>query len=60
MIYHNTLLSNSLKSPMQNLQSGSVRSDLPMSRTARKQIGLDAEELRIFARMNTCPNMITI
>ena len=47
MIYHNTPLSSSLQSPMQILQSRSARSDLPMSNVARKQIGLDPEQLRI-------------
>ena len=46
MVYHSTPLSNSLQSPMQILSSRSVRSDLPMSNTARKQLGLDFEDLR--------------
>ena len=46
MIYHNTPLSSSLQSPMQILQSRSARSDLPMSNAARKQLGLDPEQLR--------------
>ena len=49
MIYHNTPLTSSLKSPMQILKSRSARSDLPMSNAARKQLGLDSEDLR-----NTC------
>ena len=46
MIYHNTPLSSSVQSPMQILQSRSVRSDLPMSNAARKQLGLDPDQLR--------------
>ena len=46
MVYRNTLLSSSLQSPMQILASRSARSDLPMSNMARKQKGLDCEQLR--------------
>ena len=46
MVYYNTTLSSSLWSPMQILSSRSARSDLPMPNTARKQIGLDCEDLR--------------
>ena len=46
MVYHNTPLSNSLCSPMQILASRSARSNLPISNAARKQLGLDCEELR--------------
>ena len=46
MVYHNTPLSNSLSSPMQILTSRSPRSSLPMSYAARKQKGLDCEDLR--------------
>ena len=46
MIYSNTPLTSSLKSLMQILRSRSTRSDLPMSNAARKQIGLDSEDLR--------------
>ena len=46
MVYHNTPLSSSLGSKMQILSSRSVRSELPMSNTARKQLGLDCEGLR--------------
>ena len=45
MIYHNTPLIGSLQSPMQILQSRSARSDLPMSNTARQQLGLQSEKL---------------
>ena len=46
MIYHNNPLSSSLQSPMQILQSRSAKSNLPMSNVARKQLGLDPEQLR--------------
>ena len=51
MIYHNTPLTSSLQSPMQILQSRSVRSQLSMSNAARKQLDLDAKQLR-----NKCKN----
>ena len=47
MIYRNTPLSSNLQSPMQMLQSRTVRSQLPMSNTARQQLVLQAEKLRI-------------
>ena len=46
MVYCNTPLSSNLQSPMQILASRSARSDLPMSNMARKQKGLDCEQLR--------------
>ena len=46
MVYRNTPLSSNLQSPMQILASRSARSDLPMSNVARKQKGLDCEQLR--------------
>ena len=46
MVYCSTPLTSSLWSPMQILSSRSARSDLPMSNTARKQLGLDGEDLR--------------
>ena len=46
MVYCNTPLSSKLQSPMQILTSRSARSDLPMSNVARKQKGLDCEQLR--------------
>ena len=39
-------MSSNLQSPMQILTSRSARSDLPMSNVARKQKGLDCEQLR--------------
>ena len=46
VVYHNTPLSSSLWSPMQILSSRSARSDLPMSKAGRKQLGIDCEDLR--------------
>ena len=46
MVYCNTPLSNSLHSPMQILTSRSARLNLPLSNAARKQLGLDCEDLR--------------
>ena len=60
MVYCNTPLSSSLQSPMQILSSRSVRSELPMSNTARKQLGLDCEDLRSKYKMNTCHYMTFI
>ena len=40
MIYHNTLLTVIMKSPMQILQGRNARSDFPMSNAARKQLGI--------------------
>ena len=46
MVYHNTPLSNNFHSPMQILASRSASSNLPISDAARKQLGLDCEDLR--------------
>ena len=46
MVCHNTPLSNSLQSLMQILSSRFARSGLPISGAARKQLGLDCEDLR--------------
>ena len=44
MIYHNTPLANTSKSPMQMLQQRSARSQLPMSNAARRRLGIVAEQ----------------
>ena len=46
MIYTNTPLSSQLQSPMQILPSRATRSNLPLSNAARKQMGIQSEELR--------------
>ena len=44
MIYHNTPLASTSKSPMQMLQQKSARSQLPMSNAARRRLGIAAEQ----------------
>ena len=44
MIYRNTSLPSNLQSPMQMLESRTVRSQLPMSNAARHQLGLQTEK----------------
>ena len=44
MIYCNTPLASTSKSPMQMLQQRSTRSQLPMSNVARRQLGIAAEQ----------------
>ena len=45
MIYHNTPLASTSKSPMQMLQQRSARSQLPMSYVAKRQLGIAVEQL---------------
>ena len=47
IIYHNTPLSSTMQCPMQMLQNRIARSQLPMYHTARKQLGLSSEQLRV-------------
>ena len=44
MIYCNTPLANTSKSPMQMLQQRSAQSQLPMSNVARRRLGIVAEQ----------------
>ena len=44
MIYHNTPLSSTSKSPIQMLQQRSVRLQLPMFNAARRRLGIIAEQ----------------
>ena len=46
MAYRNTPLSSQLQSSMQILSSRATRSSLPLSNAARKQMGIQSEELR--------------
>ena len=55
VIYRNSPLPSNLQSPMQMLQSRTVRSQLPMSNTARQQLGLQAERLRIKSKNEQLP-----
>ena len=45
MIYHNTPLASTSKSPMPMLHQRSARSQLPMSNTARRQLGIAIDQL---------------
>ena len=55
MIYHNTPLASNLQSPMQMLQSRTVRSQLPMSYAARNQLGLQTEKLKLKTKNEHLP-----
>ena len=55
MIYRDTPLSNQLQSPMQILHSQTARSQLPISNAARKQHGLDPEQLRVKSKNEQLP-----
>ena len=44
MIYCNTPLASTSKSPMQMLQQRSARSQLPMTNAARRRLGIVAEQ----------------
>ena len=50
MIYHKMPLTSILQSPMQILQNRVVRSQLPMSNSARRQLGLEADKVRTKSR----------
>ena len=56
MVYCNTPLSSNLQLPMQILTSRSARSNLPMSNAARKQKGLDCEQLRTKPKYEHMPS----
>ena len=56
MIYHNMPLTSNLQSPMQILQNRTIRSQLPMSNSARRQLGLEAEKLRIKTKNENLPS----
>ena len=56
MMCHNTPFSGSMQSLMQILQSRSARSDLPMSNTARQQLGLQPEKLRTVNKNEHLPS----
>ena len=47
MIYQNTPLTSNMKSLMHILQNRIARSQLPISNSARRQLGLETEKLRI-------------
>ena len=55
MIYCNTPLTSNLQSPMQILQNRVARSQLPMSNSARRQLGLEAEQVRTKTKNENLP-----
>ena len=55
MVYHSTPLSNILSSPMQILTSRTARSSLPISHAARKQKGVECEDLRTHCKNEHLP-----
>ena len=55
MIYCNMPLTSNLQSPMQILQNRVDRSQLPMSNSARRQFGLEAEKVRTKAKNENMP-----
>ena len=56
MIYRNTPLSSNLQSPIQMLQSRTVRSQLAMSNAERQQLGLQRERLKIKIKNEHLPS----
>ena len=56
MIYCNMPLASNLQSPMQILQNRTARSQLPMSHSARRHLGLEAEKLRIKTKNENLPS----
>ena len=56
MIYHNTPLTSNMQYPMQILQNRAARSQLPMSNSARRQLGLEMEKLRIKMKNENLPS----
>ena len=56
MIYQSTPLTSNMQSPMQILQNRTARSQLPMSNSARRQLGLDTEKLRIKMKNENLPS----
>ena len=56
MIYQNTPLTSNMQSPMQILQNRTARSELPMSNSARRQLGLETEKLRMKMKNENLPS----
>ena len=56
MIYWNTPLTSNLQSLMQILQNRTARSQLPMSNSARRQLGLETEKLQIKTKNENLPS----
>ena len=55
MIYNNMPLTSNLQSPMQILQNKTSRLQLPMSNSARRQLGLEAEKARTKTKNENLP-----
>ena len=55
MIYHNTPLTSNLQSPMQILQNRVARSQLSMSNSARRQLGLEVGKVRTKIKNENLP-----
>ena len=56
MIYQNTPLTSNIQSPMQILQNRAASSQLPMSNSARRQLGLETKKLRIKMKNENLPS----
>ena len=56
MIYQNTPLTSNMQSLMQIIQNRTARSQLPMSNSARRQLGLETEKLRIKMKNENLPS----
>ena len=56
MIYKNTPLTSNMQSLMQILQNRTASSQLPMSNSARRQLGLETEKLRIKTKNENLPS----
>ena len=56
VIYCNMPLTSNLQSPMQILQNRVARSQLPMSNSARRQLGLEAEKVRTKTKNENLPS----
>ena len=56
MIYQNTPLTSNMQSPMQILQNRTAKSQLLMSNSARRQLGLETEKLRIKTKNENLPS----
>ena len=56
MIYQNTPLTSNMQSPMQILRNRTARSQLPMSSSARRQLSLETEKLRIKMKNENLPS----
>ena len=60
MIYRNMPLTCNLQSPMQILQNRVARSQLPMSNSAKRQLGLEADKVRTKTKNDNFPLLTCI